>query len=171
MNSDTQTNDSPAMNGDDELAKTLSNGLKFEDIPGPINTDDPNTSSDSDDTPPSMSDMPTPADTSQDDVPQATANTEDASDDQPSIQASSTSSDLDQIKSSALDGLKPLVGKLNLNPEEKFDTLLLIIRSTDDQSLLPEAHEAAKQITDDTKRAQALLDVIKEVDYFNNKQQ
>lgn len=78
---------------------------------------------------------------------------------------------LDALKKSALEELRPLVGKLDLPPEEKFDTLLLIIRSTDDQSLLEPAHEAAKSITDETKRAQALLDVIKEIDYFNQGQQ
>lgn len=73
---------------------------------------------------------------------------------------------LEDLKKTALEELRPLVGKLNLPPEDKFDTLLLIIRSTDDQSLLEPAHEAAKQITDENKRAQALLDVIKEIDYF-----
>ena len=77
--------------------------------------------------------------------------------------------ELDGIKASALAELKPLVGKLKLSPEEKFDTLLLVIRSTDDQSLLDEAHKAAKDIEDETKRAQALLDIIKEVDYFSAK--
>ncbi len=79
------------------------------------------------------------------------------------------SGSLEKIKESALEDLKPLVGKLKLEPDEKFDTLLLIIRSTDDQSLLDEAHAAAKGISDETKRAQALLDIIKEVDYFSNK--
>ncbi len=78
---------------------------------------------------------------------------------------------LDDLKKTALEELRPLVGKLNLPPEEKFDTLLLIIRSTDDQSLLDPAHEAAKAITDENKRAQALLDVIKEIDYFSQGQQ
>jgi hypothetical protein len=78
---------------------------------------------------------------------------------------------LDDLKKSALEELRPLVGKLNLPPEEKFDTLLLIIRSTDDQSLLEPAHEAAKAIIDENKRAQALLDVIKEIDYFSQGQQ
>jgi hypothetical protein len=73
---------------------------------------------------------------------------------------------LEELKKTALEELRPLVGKLNLPPEDKFDTLLLIIRSTDDQTLLEPAHEAAKQITDENKRAQALLDVIKEIDYF-----
>lgn len=84
--------------------------------------------------------------------------------------APAATSDLDNIKRSALEELRPLVDKLNLPPEDKFDTLLLIIRSTDDQSLLPAAHEAAKGIADEGKRAQALLDVIKEIDYFNQPQ-
>lgn len=78
------------------------------------------------------------------------------------------SPELDSLKKDAVAELRPLVDKLDLPAAEKFDTLLLIIRSTDDQSLLPGAHEAAKSIEDDSKRAQALLDVIKEIDYFAN---
>lgn len=78
------------------------------------------------------------------------------------------SPELDSLKKDAVAELRPLVDKLNLPADEKFDTLLLIIRSTDDQSLLPAAHDAAKAIGDDAKRAQALLDVIKEIDYFAN---
>ncbi|HWZ65676.1 MAG TPA: hypothetical protein VNX65_02645 [Patescibacteria group bacterium] len=74
--------------------------------------------------------------------------------------------ELGTLKKSALEELRPLVKKLNLPPDEKFDILLLIIRSTDDKSLLAPAHEAAKQISDEGRRAQALLDIIKEVDYF-----
>lgn len=75
---------------------------------------------------------------------------------------------LDEVKKDALEQLRPLVDKLNLPAEEKFDTLLLIIRSTDDQSLVQSAYDAAKAIEDETRRAQALLDVIKEIDYFAN---
>lgn len=74
---------------------------------------------------------------------------------------------LESIKKNALEELKPLVGKLDLPADEKFDTLLLIIRSTDDKSLVQATYDAAKAITDETKRAQALLDVIKEIDYFS----
>jgi hypothetical protein len=77
-------------------------------------------------------------------------------------------SSLEAIKKDALTELRPLVDKLNLSPEDKFDTLLLIIRSTDDRTLVPQAHEAAKAIEDDTRRAEALLDVIKEIDYFSH---
>ena len=63
--------------------------------------------------------------------------------------------------------LRPLVDKLDLPADEKFDTLLLIIRSTDDKTLVNAAFDAAKEIPDENKRAQALLDVIKEIDYFS----
>lgn len=78
-----------------------------------------------------------------------------------------SSPELDSIKKSALEELRPLVDKLDLPADEKFDTLLLLIRSTDDRTLVSAAHDAAKAIPDETKRAQALLDVIKEIDYFS----
>lgn len=85
----------------------------------------------------------------------------------PSALGTNTAPELESIKKSALEELRPLVDRLDLPADEKFDTLLLIIRSTDDKSLVTAAHEAARAITDETKRAQALLDVIKEIDYFS----
>ena len=55
-------------------------------------------------------------------------------------------------------------------PKKKFDTYLLLIRSTDDKTLIAPAHEAAKNIADESRRAQALLDVIKEIDFLSNTQ-
>ena len=78
---------------------------------------------------------------------------------------------LDSIKQDALNELRPLVDKLNVAPEEKFDTYLLLLRSTDDQALIEPAHEAARNITDEARRAQALLDIIKEIDYLSGPQQ
>lgn len=75
---------------------------------------------------------------------------------------------LDSIKNDALNELRPLVDKLDLKSEEKFDTYLLLIRSTDDMNLIAPAHEAAKAIEDETRRAQALLDIIKEIDYLSH---
>jgi hypothetical protein len=74
---------------------------------------------------------------------------------------------LDAIKKDALVELRPLVDKLSLAPEEKFDTYLLLLRSTDDKTLIAPAHEAAKAIPDETRRAQALLDIIKEIDFLS----
>lgn len=77
---------------------------------------------------------------------------------------------LDSIKQTALNELRPLIGKLNVSPEEKFDTYLLLLRSTDDKDLIAPAHEAAAAIVDEARRAQALLDIIKEIDYLSNPQ-
>lgn len=84
------------------------------------------------------------------------------------VAANGSNSDLASIKQSAIQALRPLVNQLNLPAEEKFDTLLLLIRSTDDKSLIQPAYEAVQQITDDTKKAQALLDIVKEIDFFES---
>lgn len=85
--------------------------------------------------------------------------------------APTTTGELESIKKDALSELRPLVDKLNVAPEEKFDTYLLLLRSTDDHALIAPAHEAAKSIADEARRAQALLDIIKEIDYLSHPQQ
>ena len=77
------------------------------------------------------------------------------------------SGDLNTVKQEALSELRPLVDKLDVSPEEKFDTYLLLLRSTDDKDLIAPAHEAAKGIADEARRAQALLDIIKEIDFLS----
>ena len=89
----------------------------------------------------------------------------------PTMSMPSAGGSLDTIKQDALNELRPLVDKLNVAPEEKFDTYLLLLRSTDDQALIEPAHEAARNITDEARRAQALLDIIKEIDYLSGPQQ
>lgn len=83
--------------------------------------------------------------------------------------AAPSMSGLEEIRRQAIVELRPLVDKLDLPAEDKFDTLLLLIRTTDDSSLIPAAHTAAMNIADDARRAQALLDVIKEIDFFGRK--
>lgn len=78
-------------------------------------------------------------------------------------------SGLDAIKNKALDELRPLINKAELPAEEKFDTYLMLIRSTDDASLIEPAHDAAQAITDETRKAEALIDIIKEIDYLSKK--
>jgi hypothetical protein len=91
---------------------------------------------------------------------------------EPSLSASApASSDLDGIKKTALGELRPLIDKVDLPAEEKFDTYLMLIRSTDDSSLIAPAHAAAQGIADETRRAEALLDVIKEIDYLSRNNQ
>ena len=82
------------------------------------------------------------------------------------VVAPAANDDLNSIKTEALSELRPLVDKLNVEPEEKFDTYLLLLRSTDDKTLIAPAHEAARAIADEARRAQALLDIIKEIDFL-----
>lgn len=89
----------------------------------------------------------------------------------PVVPAPLATDDLTSIKTEALSELRPLVDKLNVEPEEKFDTYLLLLRSTDDRTLIAPAHEAARNIADEARRAQALLDIIKEIDFLSGAQQ
>lgn len=89
----------------------------------------------------------------------------------PSPMMPGTASDLDGIKSEALNELRPLIDHVDLPAEEKFDTYLMLIRSTDDVTLIAPAHAAAQNIADEKRKAEALLDVIKEIDYLSKKDQ
>jgi hypothetical protein len=83
-----------------------------------------------------------------------------------SAPAAAVSSDLLDIKQDALQQLAPLIGHLDQSPEEKFRTTMMMIQASDNQELLKDAYEAAQQITDEKTRAQALLDVVNEINYF-----
>ncbi len=74
--------------------------------------------------------------------------------------------DLARMKAEALQHLQPLVNTLQQNPEEEFRTLMMMIQATDDRTMLKKALDAAKRIQDDKIRAQAMLDVINEINYF-----
>ena len=81
----------------------------------------------------------------------------------------SDSGDLDDIKLTALKELRPLMDKVELPAEEKFDTYLMLLRSTDDKTLIGPAHVAAQGIGDEKRKAEALLEIIKEIDYLSRK--
>jgi hypothetical protein len=72
------------------------------------------------------------------------------------------------IKQQALQQLTPLVGHLEQNPEEKFRTTMMMIQASDNADLIKSAYEAALQITDEKVRAQALLDIVNEINYFTH---
>lgn len=79
--------------------------------------------------------------------------------------------DLLTLKQEALQQLSPLVGHLDQTPEERFRTTMMMIQATDDHTKLKEAYEAAQAIPDEKVRAQALLDVVNEINYFTQHQQ
>lgn len=70
------------------------------------------------------------------------------------------------LKQKALASLAPMVGKLEQRPEEKFKTLMMLIQASDNSSLIKEAYTAAEKITDEKARAQALIDIVNEINYF-----
>ncbi|MFZ1360644.1 MAG: hypothetical protein WAS27_01250 [Candidatus Saccharimonadales bacterium] len=142
-------------NDDQELAQALA-GL---DNSEPVSTDLSFEKSPANDGPVSPFSATPTSDSSSDTPPPSPAASPVSSDDQ----------QLDSIKKDALNELRPLVDKLTVPPQEKFDTYLLLLRSTDDKTLIAPAHEAAKVITDEAHRAQALLDVIKEIDFLTAK--
>jgi hypothetical protein len=158
---DIQPQTTQPISDDQELAKVLagvnsngndtSSGLAaMSDVPAPVAAGAPPAATDDTAVAPELPELPTP-----DFI--AT----------PPPVASTGSGELDSVKLDAINELRPLVDKLNLSPEEKFDTYLLLIRSTDDKALVAPAHEAAKAIADETRRAQALLDIIKEIDFLS----
>jgi hypothetical protein len=74
--------------------------------------------------------------------------------------------DLSTIKIQALDELYPLIDKLDLTPDERFRTLMMMIQASDNQELVKAAFEAAHNISDEKTKAQALLDIVNEINYF-----
>lgn len=105
------------------------------------------------------------------------ANTSSDTTDQPSDEASATTGSLDasandlvRIKQDALQKLSPIVDHLDQTPEERFRTTMMMIQATDDSSKIQDAYDIAQQITDEKVKAQALLDVINEINYFTHQQ-
>lgn len=112
-----------------------------------------------------------PADTtaqplSSNDAPAAAA--DQPNDDQADDQAAEPvdQNTLIDIKQQALTQLSPLLGHLDQSPEEKFRTTMMMIQASDDQNMIKTAFAAAQNISDEKTRAQALLDVVNEINYF-----
>ena len=86
-------------------------------------------------------------------------------------ESTSADNDLMSIKKNALQDLTPLLSQLEQTPEEKFRTTMMLIQASDDQSLVQSAYDAAKDITDEKVRAQALLDIVNEINYFTQEKE
>ena len=80
------------------------------------------------------------------------------------------SPELDSVKKSALEQLRPLIEKLDLEPADKFDKYLMMLRASDDPALIKPAFDAAQGITGEKQKAQALLDIINEINYITANQ-
>ena len=115
-------------------------------------------------------DAPTSTQTQTDD----SAAPDQTSDNAPIAAASTSPVDTDQLagmKQQALEHLEPLVGHLDQTPEEAFKTTMMMIQANDNHTLLEKALEEAKKIEDDKVRANAMLDIINEINYFSQTNQ
>jgi len=77
-----------------------------------------------------------------------------------------TNEDLIEVKQRALEELFPLIDKLDQSPEEHFRTMMMIIQASDNQTLIQKAYQIAQTIDNEKVRAQALLDIVNEINYF-----
>ena len=78
-------------------------------------------------------------------------------------QASYGDPDLDRVKSSALSELRPIIEKIELPAEKKFEVYKEIIDSMNDKACIEPAYNAAKSIANEKERAEALLFVIEAI--------
>ena len=69
-----------------------------------------------------------------------------------------------EVKKAALRDLVPLLDKINMNSSEKFSIYRDIFDDLKDYTVLDPAYRAAREIPDETERANALLYLIKSID-------
>ena len=86
-------------------------------------------------------------------------------------EGSGDNTELDGVKKSALEQLRPLIEKIDLEPADKFDKYLMMLRASDDPALIKPAFDAAQGISGEKEKAQALLDIINEINYITSNQQ
>lgn len=78
----------------------------------------------------------------------------------PAPKKTASKGDLDEIKKDMISDLIPLMGKVDLTPEKKYAFYKEVIDARGDKSLVPGAYEVVKQLSDDKKKAEALLYLI-----------
>ncbi len=84
------------------------------------------------------------------------------------ISNSGNMQNLSALKQEALHELSPLIGQLDLSPDEKYATAKMVYEETNDQALLSAVYDAAKELPEDKAKAEAIYDVIKKINEFNS---
>lgn len=74
------------------------------------------------------------------------------------------SNNIQHVKDSALRDLLPLLDKMNISPSQKFNICKDAFESLRDYTILDYAYKAAKRITDDGERGEALLYIVEVID-------
>lgn len=151
-----------------ELGNVANDNQKSQDWqhPGSPISDDSSSNDDKQDDSPSDSVITPSEDKPPIDEPDDKPETVKPSETAPPSSSDDSANDLIDLKQEALSKLGPLVGHLDQSPEEKFRTLMMMIQASDDQSKIKEAYDTALDISDEKERAQALLDIINEINYF-----
>ena len=72
--------------------------------------------------------------------------------------------DTHQVKQAALRDLIPLIDHLNMNASQKFNFYRNIFDDLHDYTVLEPAYRAAKEISDETERAEALFYLVESID-------
>lgn len=73
---------------------------------------------------------------------------------------------LDDVKKRALEALVPIIADLDVSPEQKFDICITAMRFTDNKQLANTALEAALAIEDNGPKAEALVELVNEINYL-----
>ena len=73
-----------------------------------------------------------------------------------------------QVKEAALRGLAPILSKMDVPAEHKFDIYKNVIDNYHDSSVLEPAYRAASEIADDKERGEALLYLVDSIDGMNS---
>ena len=68
--------------------------------------------------------------------------------------------EMSSVKESMIADLLPLIDKVEIEADKKFDLYKQMIESKQDKTMVPAAYEAAKGIADEKARAEALLYLI-----------
>ncbi len=89
---------------------------------------------------------------------------ESPSDNAPATESVKDSLNVKQIKQAALRDLIPVLDNLHINVSQKFNIYKDIFEELRDYSVLEPAYRAAKEMADDTERAEALLYVVEAID-------
>lgn len=69
-----------------------------------------------------------------------------------------------EVKKAALRDLAPLISKININKAQKFNIYKDIFEELKDYTVLEPAYQAARELEDETQRAEALLYLVEAID-------
>ena len=83
---------------------------------------------------------------------------------QPSFESAPSSLSTGEVKKAALRDLLPLLDRLSMDSTEKFNLYRDIFEDLKDYTILDPAYHAAREIPDETARANALLYLVKAID-------